>query len=528
MEEQEGRAPEWGDRRWLTILIVVALVLRVWQVGHTEVTSRDSIGYIRIAWRLGHEDWRQVLPTSSQHPLYPLAVLATSIPVRHYYGGDLALAMQLSAQLASCVASVLLVVPMFYLGRELFDRRTAFWATLLFQCLPATGKMMADGLSEPLFLLCVSTGLLFAVRGLRTGSALAFALAGLASGLAYLTRPEGLVVAGTTGLVLAYLWLRARLPWRRFLAGAAALTCATLLAAGPFMAVIRGFTVKNTARWVATPIAATDSEKSGPAMAPVVWAVWWGDKHGAEDDRSARYLWALRAEGAVLAKAFFYVFWLPALLGLWWRRDRFRRVPGAWVLALTSLLIALVLYRVARLMGYLGERHLVLILLCGVYWAAAGLLAVADRLRSGYAAVALMLVLVGVPLAKSLETLHADRAGFRAAGCWLAQHSCPGDYVKDPYSWAHYYAGRVFVEGGLAVPAHVPPVSYVVLERSSNPHPHLPEVQDALNDVQRGRPVQSWPVRRGKERAEVVVYEVAGQLTPYVREGLTSQGAPKR
>ena len=150
------------------------------------------------------------------------------------------------------------------------------------------------------------------------------------------------------------------------------------------------------------------------------------------------------------------------------------------------------------------------------------------RLRNGYAAVAVMLVLVGVPLAKALETLHADRAGFRAAGCWLALHSCPGDYVKDPYSWAHFYAGRVFVEGGVAVPAHVPPVSYVVLERSSNPHPHLPEVQDALNDVRRGRPVQSWPVKRGKERAEVVVYEVAGKLTPYVREGLTSQGAPKR
>src|SRR5947209_3577018 len=83
--------------------------------------------------------------------------------------GDLAVAMQLSAQLASCLASVLLVVPMFYLGRELLDRRTAFWATVLFQCLPATGKMMADGLLEPVFLVCVSTALLFAARGLRTG-----------------------------------------------------------------------------------------------------------------------------------------------------------------------------------------------------------------------------------------------------------------------------------------------------------------------------------------------------------------------
>jgi 4-amino-4-deoxy-L-arabinose transferase-like glycosyltransferase len=546
MAEQGGRKPAgasegWGDRRRLTTLIVLALALRVWQVWHTEVTSRDSIGYIRIAWQLEHGDWLQVLPNSSQHPLYPLAVLAASVPVRHYHGGDLAVAMQLSAQLASSVASVLLVVPMFYLGRELFDRRTAFWATLLFQCLPATGKMMADGLSEPLFLLCVSTGLLFAARGLRTGSAPTFALAGLASGFAYLTRPEGLVVTGATGLVLllAQLPARSRLPWRRFLLGGAALTVATLLVAGPYMRAIGGFTRKNTATWVSNPHVLANppgagQERAGarlsPAISaqPVVWAVWHGDKRPASEDHSARHFWALTALTTVLVKAFFYVFWLPAALALWWSRGRFRQAPGAWVLALTSLLIALVLYRVARLMGYLGERHMVLILLCGVYWAAAGLLAVVGRLRNGYVSVVVLLVLAGVPLAKTLETLHGDRAGFRAAGCWLAQHACPGDYVKDPYSWAHYYAGRVFSEGCVGVPAHTPPVSYVVLERSNNPHPHLPEVQDALKDVERGRPVRSWPVRRGKELAEVVVYEVAGTVTPFVRVGLAPNGAPLR
>ena len=108
MEEQGGRKSAdvtegWGDRRWLATLIVLTVALRVWQLWHTEVASRDSIGYIRIAWRLEHEDWRKVLPASSQHPLYPLAVLAASVPVRHYHGGDLAVAMQLSAQLGSSV-----------------------------------------------------------------------------------------------------------------------------------------------------------------------------------------------------------------------------------------------------------------------------------------------------------------------------------------------------------------------------------------------------------------------------------------
>jgi hypothetical protein len=157
-----------------------------------------------------------------------------------------------------------------------------------------------------------------------------------------------------------------------------------------------------------------------------------------------------------------------------------------------------------------------------VYWAAAALVAVAARVPrvvpwadAHHVALAFLLVVTVVPLAKTLETLHSDRAGFRAAGCWLAQHSCPGDAVKDPYSWAHYYAGRVFTEGSAGLPAHTPPVSYVVWEESANLHPHLPEVQDARADIGRGRIVQTWPVRRGKQRAEVRVYEVAGVVQSF-------------
>ena len=55
----------------------------------------------------------------------------------------------------------------------------------------------------------------------------------------------------------------------------------------------------------------------------------------------------------VFAKAFFYVFWLPALAGLVWFRDRFRVVPGAWMLLLLCLVIGGLLYRVAADHGLL-------------------------------------------------------------------------------------------------------------------------------------------------------------------------------
>src|SRR5438046_1174088 len=133
------------DLTLLLCLLLLATGMRAWLLGHTEVAARDSIGFIRYAWQLERQPWAEVLRHSQQHPGYPLWVLAVSWPVRHYWQGDEASAMQWSAQLASAIAGVLLVLPMFYLGKELFDRRVGFWGAVLFQCLPVGARIMSDG-----------------------------------------------------------------------------------------------------------------------------------------------------------------------------------------------------------------------------------------------------------------------------------------------------------------------------------------------------------------------------------------------
>src|SRR5665213_2165634 len=186
----ESNRLDWTDFRLIAILALITCGLRTYQLCTTEVTARDSISYIHIAWRLEHGDWRQVIRDSPQHPGYPVAVLAGSLPARLFFPNDLPYAMQLGAQLASVLASILLVAPFFWMGRQLFNRRIGFWAVLLFQCLPCSGRIMADGLSEGVFLLFALTALAFAMYSLRVGSIVGFALAGAAGGLAYLTRPK--------------------------------------------------------------------------------------------------------------------------------------------------------------------------------------------------------------------------------------------------------------------------------------------------------------------------------------------------
>ena len=137
----------WGHLRFLLVLVVLAAGLRFWQVRHTEVATRDSIGFIRYAWRLHGESWPEVIRTSEQHPVYPFLIHLASGPVRAVVPHDLPRSMQLTAQLVSCLAGVLLVVPSYFLGRELFDRRVGFWGAVFFQCLPSSGRILADGRS---------------------------------------------------------------------------------------------------------------------------------------------------------------------------------------------------------------------------------------------------------------------------------------------------------------------------------------------------------------------------------------------
>ena len=516
-------AHRWGaaDLRLVALLILLTLGLRTYQLRTTEVTARDSIGYIHIAWRLEHGDWRQVIPDSPQHPGYPVAVLAASLPARLLFPNDLPYAMQFGAQLASAGASVLLSVPLFWFGAQLFNRRVGFWAVLLFQCLPCSGRIMADGLSESVFLLFAVTALAIAMYALRSGSLVGFGCAGAAGALAYLTRPEGLLIPAVAAVTLLGMQAvgRWRRPWPAVLSRLAVLTCAVFIVGGPYMVLIGGLTKKNTAKQI------TDAESSRLAPAgeevsggPTLFGVWW---YGDPDAAGGKQLWVLRTMAEVFAKAFFYVFWLPALAGLVWFRDRFRVVPGAWMQLLLCLVIAGLLYRVAAVMGYLSDRHTILILLCGVVWATAaldgaarGLAAMTVRLKPRLAgrwwtaptvwAAGLLLAAVVAPLALTLQPLHGDRVGFRQAGRWLAGQAHPDEGVFDPFGWAGYYAGRYFRQGDATNTS----CSYVVLEEGGSHHSHLvtvPEAEAAARDFD-----QKWEFQapRGKETAKVVIYHL--------------------
>lgn len=511
MEEPTVSRPFWqSDAILLAVLMILAGAMHTWVIVHTEVAARDSIAFIHYAWQLEHEPTAKVLRNNLHPPLYPVTVLAASIPMRRLYHGPEPVLMQYSAQAASTLAGLLLIVPMFYLGKELFDRRVGFWSALLFQCLPVGSRALSDGLTEGLFLLLIATGLLVAVHAFRTGSLVLFGLMGLCAGLAYLTRPEGAVLAVAAGLAL--LTLR-RLPdgWqpgRRRLACFAALAACAFLIGAPYMAAIGGVTNKTTGGWLFEWF--TSRAHAAPLHA-VFFQDWKEYQHGAQ------LTWGLLAFLQEAGKTFHYVAWLPTLLGLLWFRSRWRTEAGVRVMLLLCALHILVVLRVAVVAGYVSERHTLLLVLCGCPWAVATTFGSVERFAASSARLqpsgpmlgtALVAALAVSGLPGCLKGLHSNRAGHRAAGEWLVQHARAWDEIKDPFCWAKYYAGREFCTLAPVPPGEVS-ITYIVMD-TANHHSRLPQLDEAKNLIRErnGQRRFDWPEPATGKSSTVQIYEI--------------------
>jgi hypothetical protein len=538
---RETRAERGRDWFLISFLLTLSTLIHIWHLCHTEVTSRDSIGFERYAWELQHKEWQETFRTNVHHPLYPVTVLAVSVPLRWFHPGSDIVVMQLSAQLASGLAAILLVVPMFFLGKELFDRRVGFWATALFQCFPVAGRVLSDALSEPLFLLLSVAGLLLAVRALRSGSWVHFAFCGLCSGLAYLTRPEGIFLGVSVALVLLgrQLTPAGRGAWRKTWTHLACSTAAALMVAGPYVLIIGGISNKTTAKeilqtarqeTVSVRGQETHAQRAelvqGPLIASML-ATWWPD--GQNSDFQARLWWSLYALASEVVKGFFYVAWLPAFLGLYWFRERLYAVPGVWVMLVLCLLQSLALLRVAMVAGYVSDRHVLIIVLCGLYWAVAAIFALGHmwtRTRSasegGQSLISratfghrwplgLVLILGAIALAKTLAPLHTNRAGHHAVGLWLAEHVASGDEIIDPFCWAAHYAGRTFVmPSDQPVDQSVCRHRYIVHECRPDHRERYraPSIPEADIRAAGGKVVYHWPSDGPRNQAKILLYDI--------------------
>ncbi len=454
------------DWRRLGLLMLAASLLLGWLAAHTAIFYTDGLRYIAQAKTIDQGSLTQGLVRSVDHPVYPLAILA----VHRLVGGQSPHDWQRAAQIAAVIAGVLLVIPLYLIALELFGSSSAWLACLLIYLVPYSGHVMADALSEGTFLLFWSFGVWASIKLLRTGRLAWLLPVVVASVLAYLTRPEGLVILLSLVAALVILTFRPALEFpastRRQALGL--LLVASLAAAGPFMLLKGGISSKPSM-----------SRLLG--LAPKAGAMAVERERPLDSDQrvSQTVFLAARALIKAVPRATTIPLLLLAPLGIV-ASCRSQAGRRSWLfLGIMLGLSAVALMRVHAMAGYCTPRHALVVAWILILASGAGLEQVIAslsrrvsrwlpdrwpirRIESALVTIALggWLLAWGPALAAPIDS---GFEGYRRAGEWLATSAGAKERVLDLKGLALYYAGKPgYTFTNLSDGAHDPSVRWVV------------------------------------------------------------------
>jgi 4-amino-4-deoxy-L-arabinose transferase-like glycosyltransferase len=491
------------------LLMAVAAALLGWELRHKETSFADGLRYIHQAERIQAATWRDGLVKGIDHPFHPLAIAA----VHRVLGGSDPASWQVAALLLCFTSAVLLVIPIYLLTLELFGEKTAWLSCLLVIVNPIIGYVVVNILSESTFLLWWSFGLWGSLRFLREGRFLWLPLAIGFGGLAYLTRPEGMLVPAALVVTLLLLPLSraTRINWPRWWRALAFLAGGLVLVLGPYIALKGGVGTK-------------------PGIARVLGLAPRAEPLGLERERplppDQTNLETYRIATIRMLKVFRAAVTPPlfplALIGVVLAVRQTDRARAGLLLAIVLAASAVALVRLHAISGYCTVRHGVVPGIILTLAAAFGLAWIIDklsipghwlglaheRLRPGPAVWAIVIgALVLFPNVRAQGPFLSPFSVYRETGQWLAQNTRSGDQVLDMTDWSLFFSGRpgyIFANVYNA-PAN-PSMRWIVVRKPHIVgHWHYSEViRQLIGDHE---PVAVVPPQAAPNQVQILIYD---------------------
>lgn len=104
----------------MTLLFLIALIVRFWFLPGYKVISADGIGYVGVAKAL--MSGNATFWSPNHPPVYPALIAAVGLVISD---------MELAGRIVSIIMGSLLAPPLYLLGRDLFSREAGILAALL-------------------------------------------------------------------------------------------------------------------------------------------------------------------------------------------------------------------------------------------------------------------------------------------------------------------------------------------------------------------------------------------------------------
>jgi hypothetical protein len=474
-------------------LVLLTCLVQVWMIERAVLPAQDSIRYLIVAQGIERDGLISTLRTQPEQPLFPAAawlvhrLLASANVLGNNNWG-------LSLQLAAAIPLVISVIPVYLLFCRLHGERAALVGGLMYCLLGGVARLGADGLSDSTHLALFCTALWAATHYFQPekfGSAGWLFVCGACSALALAARSEAIVLPLAMLATLFFLQLsHKQCPWRRSVNAAAALVTGLAVVFVPYLVVSDACSLPATlGRLIGRHGAAEAAPLNDFTSAihpgtveprwdmPGIGRLVFGKKDTSTTTRFRGYVAAASKLFREMAQTLHYWLGAAALVGLWTARKSLSTPLDRFMQCLCATLVAAAIF-VAAQAGYLSTRHVLLLVVLGIGWAAVGSLAIGEWLETlvtrvygcfrfsaifGSAVALSAIIACG---ADCLPPLHASRRAHREAARWLVEHAGRTEAVLDSRGFTALYTGRKTYRYEAAQAAFADPkLTYVVVER---------------------------------------------------------------
>ena len=406
--------------RDLLVLLLFSALLKIIMALFVGVINHDGVLYIAAAQEIAAGSFKKALAIYGM-PLYPLFITLTHYIVPNWIA---------ASRIVSILASILTIIPLYLLTKEIFYRKAAMWACFAFALLPLSNHLSVEVLRDPLFLFFFAWSTYFAIRAINSKKSIHFLLSSLICLISMLCRIEGLVLYVFYILFIIYLLIRNPQERTNLLKGALIyfilplllITIGSLISAkGLPSALNRMHQVRAEIKRFFN-LGFLDNYKAIHQQLGALEASRYGKPPVQNFIEIAKYYMTVIYFIGLLesfSKALFPLYLIPLVVGLWNARNR----NGVFVVLLTGCYLLLSYYYLIRF-DSIRVRHLLTPAFLLHPWIGAGMDRIVVYVRGSsrkHLLIILMLLLFGIlPTYRSVKIIWKQDTALPKAGKWMA------------------------------------------------------------------------------------------------------------
>jgi hypothetical protein len=170
----------------LAILLLTSLTLSIYLFFQTYVISLDGVSqYIPMAKVFASGFFKDAIRFTGQQPLYSFLIALLSRWVPDF---------EIAGKLISSFFGIMVIFPVYFLGKRIFDRKVAFLSAFLLVIHPYVRRYSADVLKESSYLFFLAAGIWFSLRAFEKDKIYPYIFIPFFSVMAYLIRPDGVEI----------------------------------------------------------------------------------------------------------------------------------------------------------------------------------------------------------------------------------------------------------------------------------------------------------------------------------------------